>query len=180
MPLSGEDFRRMFETFQQSAFRLQLLPEYKVEEEHADYTAFLAGEPLPDRAGHPWLEKIARHVALGRTWTKIHLLPPTLTPYLRYLIDWWYIYQERAGCQIGFLLDSQAQDIRRLASHDFWLFDDRILVHMHYDADGRLLETEDASTAETLATARAARDFALAHSQDLRTILARRRAGRRL
>lgn len=177
MYLSSSQFERLFATFQTSAFRLQLRGDYAVDAEQAEFEQYLAGGPLPDRSGNPWLETMASQVVQGRTWTTVHLLPHLLTPYLRYLIDWWYVYHDRAGARVWFLPHELAREIHDLAPHDFWLIDDRALVLMHYDPSGRFLGAEEASSAESLARARQARDFALATAEDLRAILARRRAG---
>jgi len=177
MPLSADEFQSLFGSFEKSAFRLQLLPEYEIVDEQEDYAKFLAGEPLPERSGIPWLKTMAGQVSRGREWTNVHLLPECLTPYLRYLIDWWYVYQDRAGARIRFLPHRYAQEIHALAPHDFWLFDDRVMILLHYAPSGELLEAEDASSPASLALARRARDFALPHAENLRAILARRRAG---
>ncbi|MFE6916117.1 DUF6879 family protein [Streptomyces rubiginosohelvolus] len=41
--LSGEEFGRLFETFERTAFRLETLAVYSVEEEPAEFELFLAG-----------------------------------------------------------------------------------------------------------------------------------------
>jgi hypothetical protein len=93
------------------------------------------------------------------------------------VIDWWYVYHDQAGARIGFLPSQTTRDILSLAPHDFWLFDDRLLVRMLYDVSGQFLEAVEDSSPAALDCARKARDFALTHAQDLRLILARRRAG---
>ncbi|MFI6688111.1 DUF6879 family protein [Streptomyces sp. NPDC050485] len=41
--LSGKEFGRLFETFERTAFRLETLSVYSVEEEREDFERFLAG-----------------------------------------------------------------------------------------------------------------------------------------
>jgi hypothetical protein len=120
---------------------------------------------------------MARQVAQGREWTNVHLLPLRLTPYLRYIIDWGYACYDRVGAKIRFLSCKHAHEVRTLAPHDFWLFDDRVLVLLHYGPGGRFLRAEETSSPAALASAQQARDFALEHAEDLRAILARRRDG---
>jgi len=172
-----DEFDRLFGSFEKSAFRLQLLPEYAVSDEDTEYRDFLAGEPLPERAGIPWLETMAGQVRRGRTWTNVHLLPERLTPYLRYLIDWWYVYHAHAGAEIRFLPYQYANEIQALAPQDFWLFDDTLVIHMRYGSAGEFLGVAEALAPQALHRAQAARNFALANSEDLRSMLSRRRAG---
>jgi hypothetical protein len=180
MSLTSEDLDHLFASFERSAFRLQLLPEYVVDAEREDYKKFLAGEPLPDRASVPWLEVMRHQAELGRTWTTIHLLPSHLTPYLRYLIDWWYVHHDRAGAKIGFLPNQYTREMSALAPYEFWLFDDVTLILLHYDLDGRFHGAKDASSEGALAAAQRARDFAIANALDLRTVLAQLRTGSRI
>jgi hypothetical protein len=177
MAFTIEEFRLLFRSFQKSAFRLQLLPAYRVMAEQEEFARYLDGEPLPERPGVPWLETMTGQVRKGRTWTNVHLLPKTLTPYLRYLTDWWYVYQARAGAEIRFLPSQYTNEMQSLAPQDFWLFDDRLLILLQYGEHGEFLGVDEASSPDTLRLAQKARDFALEHSEDLRAVLARRRAG---
>ncbi|MFJ1545879.1 DUF6879 family protein [Streptomyces sp. NPDC088246] len=44
--LDGEAFGQLFETFERTAFRLETLAVYDVEEEAEEMARFLAGEPM--------------------------------------------------------------------------------------------------------------------------------------
>ena len=56
---------------------------------------------------------------------------------------------------------------------DFWMFDERTVYAMRYDADGRLLEVEDRSSdASYVAACREARAVALAASEPLERVAA--------
>lgn len=180
MYISEARFNGLFTSFERSAFRLQLLPEYTVESERPEYARFLAGEALPQRNQVPWLDTMRHQVDVGRTWTNIHLLPATLTPYLRYLLDWWYVYQDRAGASIGFLSQRYATPIQALAMRDFWLFDDALLLVLHYDSRGRFLGAVEVSSDAALSAAGRARNFAVANATSLRDVLANRRSDRPL
>ena len=155
-----------------------LLPVYEVPEEREDYGLYLAGEPLPDRAQHRWMTLMRLQVRAGRTWTNVHLLSQPLTPYLQYLSDWWYRYQHQAGARILFLAPEHASTIRALASRDFWLFDDERVVVLEYDLKGKFQSAEDATSPESLAAVRRARDFAVQNAMSLRTLLSARRKER--
>jgi hypothetical protein len=68
--------------------------------------------------------------------------------------------------------------IRALASRDFWLFDDARVVVLEYDLKGKFQSAEDATSPDSLAAVRRARDFGTQHAQDLRAFLSARRVGR--
>jgi len=178
MKLTPEAFQDLFDTFEASAFRLQLLPEYDVESERQELADHHAGGEAPDRSGNAWLATMAGQVAKGRSWTNVHLLPERLTPYLRYVIDWWYIDQARLGAYVLFVPSGFSGALQALAACDFWLFDDRRIIWMRYGKTRRFLGAEEDTTPAALKNARRARDFALQHAIDLRHVLADRRAGR--
>jgi len=176
--MTPEAFHELFATFETSAFRLQLWPEYDVPSERSEFVDYHSGRALPDRTGNSWLTTMAGQVARGRRWTNVHLLPAPLTPYLQYLIDWWYVDQARVGAEILFVPPEFAGALHTLASCDFWLFDDCRLILMRYDMSGRFLGAEAGTGPAALEGARRVRDFALQHAIDLQRVLEDRRAGR--
>src|SRR5262245_24626207 len=52
--LSPAEFRALFESFTASAFRLETLPEYRVEGEADEFALYLQGEPLPPDGNEAW------------------------------------------------------------------------------------------------------------------------------
>jgi hypothetical protein len=172
MSLSPDRFNAWFSTFEHSAFRLQLLPHYDVPSEREEFVRFCAGAPVPDRSAVPWLDTIRRQVGQGRTWTTVHVVPSPMTPYFRYLLDWWLVFQAQAGATVMFLDANHGAPLRDLAAKDFWLFDDSHLVLLDYDSSGLFLGATNATSADALAAARRAREFALANAVDLPTFLA--------
>ena len=167
----------MFRGIQRSAFRLQLLDCYSVEFEKDEYTAFTNGESLLNRGGHPWLETISANVKAGRAWVNVHVLPPRLTPYLRYIVDWWYVYHAEAGADVRFVRAECSSEIRASAPRDFWLFDSETVVWMDYDAQGRFLGPLMSELPGQVALARRLSEMAVRESIDLKHFLSLRRSG---
>ena len=134
-------FADAFEVFEREAFRLELLPCYDVPQDHARYRQYLAGEPLPSAPKQFWIDYLGRMVTSGRHVRRVHVLPACFTPYLRYEIEWGYLYSAQAGEEIYLLPDCDYPSIVGTAQVlDFWLFDDRIAFNMHYDAEGHFLD----------------------------------------
>lgn len=168
----------LFNAARRSIFRLQTLPSYAVDEEREAFDQFLAGMPLPKNPeADPWLQSIQAKVEAGVRVTNLHVIPDQLTPYLRFAIDWSYVYRHRAGEQILFI---SAEDARRCSppvSQDFWLFDDRDVVVMRYDAEGNYLGADGVDVAEKIDRYLAICEAAQQHAFELQSVLARRRRG---
>jgi hypothetical protein len=141
--LSREAFAGLFTSFGASAFRLETLPEYRVESEAAEFDLFLRGKPLPPDGNEAWCRIVAAATGAGKRMQRVHVVPRRLTPYLRFEIDWGYLYSAEAGEEIGLLVHDQPGHLfGEWPVHDFWVFDDRTYVRMRYDEDGRFLYGE--------------------------------------
>ncbi|WP_245984646.1 DUF6879 family protein [Streptomyces tateyamensis] len=115
--LRGEDFGRLFRTFERTAFRLETLAVYDVEEEREEFADFLAGRPLPsESADNPWVRSMTDH---GKQLARVHVLSSPLSDYLRYELAW-YPGNVAAGESIG-IIDKSRQEVAGLPDRDFWL-----------------------------------------------------------
>lgn len=175
--MSLDEFRNLFSTYRSTAFRLQRLTRYTVESEAVEFQSYLSGEPLPSRNGNRWLEQMAANSRAGKVLTNVHVLPPALTPYLGYEIDWWYAYWSQAGAEVRFVLPDADPQIIGGLPRDFWLFDDAVAVAMEYDSEGRFLGPKRIDDGDAVDRYRVAKSDAVRHSVDIRTFLARRRQG---
>ncbi|MFD7277437.1 DUF6879 family protein [Streptomyces sp. NPDC059862] len=136
--LSGEEFGRLFETFERTAFRLETLAMYEVVEEREEIARFLAGEDMgPEWDDNPWVRSMTDK---GKNVSRVHVLRSPLADYLRY---------ELSACpgnikaeeSIG-IIDLAEQDVTGLPDHDLWLFDDCDVYHMHYTPEGKFMGGE--------------------------------------
>lgn len=156
------------EHFERTAFRLETLPEYNVPQEAEMLAAFKLGEPtsLPD--DHPWLVKVRRQVRSGKLMRRVRMVSHPLSDYLRMEMSW-YPKSVEAGEDIRIAnLDDQPE--LTACNQDFWLFDESVVVTLHYDAEGRFLDTETPASCESYLKQR---DLALAHSMELSAYTAR-------
>ncbi|AZQ73239.1 DUF6879 family protein [Streptomyces abikoensis] len=157
--LSGEEFGRLFETFECSAFRLETLAAYDIEDEREEFEAFLAGKPMPPEwHDNPWVRSMTDR---GKSVARVHVLRSPLTDYLRYELSA-YPGNITAGESVG-IIDLSEREVSGLPDHDFWLFDDADVYRMHYTAGGRFAGAELLS-ADRLAEYRQYRDIASAHA----------------
>lgn len=157
--LRGEEFGSLFETFERTAFRLETLAVYDVEDEREEIARFLAGEDMgPDWDDNPWVRSMTDQ---GKSVSRVHVLRSPLTDYLRYELAA-YPGNITAGESIG-IIDLTEQDVRGLPDHDFWFFDDRDVYRMHYTSAGAFIGGE-LLPAPRLNEYRGYREVALAHA----------------
>ncbi|WP_327189486.1 DUF6879 family protein [Streptomyces xinghaiensis] len=157
--LTGDEFGRLFQEFQRTAFRLETLSVYDIEEERDEFAAFLAGEPMPPEwSDNPWVRSMTD---LGKSVSRVHVLRSPLTDYLRYELSA-YPGNITAGEEIG-IIDLAQRTVDGLPEHDFWLFDDARVYRMHYTPAGRFVGAE-LLPAHRLPEYRRYRDIARAHA----------------
>lgn len=136
--LASEEFGRLFETFERTAFRLETLEAYDIEEEREEIARFLAGEDMgPEWSDNPWVRSMTDK---GKHVSRVHVFRSPLTDYLRYELAA-YPGNIEAGEEIG-IIDLSEQTVTGLPDHDFWLFDDRDVYRMHYTEAGGFVGAE--------------------------------------
>lgn len=135
--LSAAEFDALFNAFTTEVARLEALSAYAVggsEQQRLD--AFRGGHPRPLRSVRtdPWLARIAvSSVIAGKSWTRIRVVDTPMTDYQRYQMAS-YRESQAVGEQVRIALRTAVGDV----GPDFWLFDGRMVVLMHYDGDGRV------------------------------------------
>ncbi len=139
--LVGEDFSRLFATFEHAAFRLEVLDRYTVPDEDEQYRRFLANEPLDNAYMKPWLDMLSGLAAAGKRMQRVRIVREPLGDYLWFQFTCGYPYTIEAGEDIRILGSETAQAVG-LPAQDFWLFDSRQVALMHYDAEGHFLGAE--------------------------------------
>jgi hypothetical protein len=76
-----------------------------------------------------WLSMLDEGKAEGRRFLRVRVVTRPLTDYSRFGV-WCSEFTGRAGEDIRYLPRDQAG---QLPTHDYWLFDSRTLVRMHFD-----------------------------------------------
>ncbi|MDR3083219.1 MAG: hypothetical protein LBV60_20275 [Streptomyces sp.] len=136
--VTGDEFGKLFESFERTAFRLETLAMYDVEEEREEMARFFAGGDMgAEWDDNPWVRSMTD---LGKQVSRVHVLSSPLTDYLRYELAA-YPGNIRAGESIG-IIDRAEQSVDGLPDHDFWLFDDRDVYRMHYTEAGAFVGGE--------------------------------------
>ncbi|GAB3500832.1 DUF6879 family protein [Amycolatopsis cihanbeyliensis] len=146
--LSGDEFQRLFTDFEHTAFRLEVRDRYNVDAEDEPFRRFLAGEASDPSWGSGWRENIQRVTADGKLFERVRVKSIPLTDYSRFGL-WACQLNIEAGEDIRYLTRDAAEGIE-LPNHDYWLFDSRTLVRMHFDEEDRPLQHEVITDPETI------------------------------
>src|SRR5260370_28465828 len=117
------DLPACFETFERSAIRLEVRPEYDVPAEAASLEAFRLGQPLPERSVRtsPWLARIRQTTGAGKTWSRTRVVGRPLTPYERFQLGYGYPPSAEAGQGIRNAGRAEHPELAALGG-DFWPF----------------------------------------------------------
>jgi hypothetical protein len=91
----------------------------------------LASEPDDLPWMQDWLAMIREATSKGRRFRRVRVVSLPLTDYSRFGV-WCAQFTNGAGEDIRYLTRDQAQ-AEGLPDHDYWLFDSRKLVRMHFD-----------------------------------------------
>jgi hypothetical protein len=132
--LTGEEFRRLCQTFGHTAFRLETHDRYVDEEEKEPLRRFLAGEPPDDDWFMDWYEAVAQLVAEGRRMERVRVVSEPHSDYTRFGIDLAQRLNVPSGEGIRYLPRLQARNLD-LPEEDFWLLDSSRVLVLHFDGD---------------------------------------------
>jgi hypothetical protein len=174
--LTPEEFDTAFDSFTTSAWRLEALQRYTVDEEQERIQAWREGLPRPERSVRtsPWLRRIAVSTAAGKQWGRLHVVAHPLSEYVRYELGG-YIESAAAGEEIR-IADQAAHPALADLGSEFWLFDEGLpsefAILMGYDDEGHWLGAERTSDPAELEKCRRAKAFALDYSVPLNSYLA--------
>lgn len=145
----------IIDNHERDVFRLETLDRYFVDSDEADFRAYLAGAPAPDRAAkRGWLDWLAAAAAEGRTWRRVHIVRLPLTDYVRFEAEWCYLDNSAAGEQIRIIDLSETDiDLDYLHLDDYYIVDGRAAV-LGYDGEGRFLHARVVDNPSRLIEAR--------------------------
>lgn len=144
LPMQVQRFTHLFQSFERSAFRLETRDVYVVEAERTAFAAYLAGEPAPPSSPETlaWLKLVTNATASDRIVQRVRIVGRPLNSYTRFEFNA-YRDNAAAGERIRLLEREWLARSDRWAQEDFWIFDERTVVLLHYDGNGRFLRPEE-------------------------------------
>lgn len=125
------------------AFRLEALDTYTVDSDTDNVRRYLAGQDGPSWAhGDDWMRYLEEERASGIRRYRVHIVTSPLSPYLLYECEWGYAYTTQAGEEVYILDTAETARPPDVPDDEFWLYDDRYVVRMDYDSEGRFIAAE--------------------------------------
>lgn len=128
----------LFASSTRDVFRLEVRQSYKVAGEEARLVAWRAGAEWPPGIT-PWQERLKLLIPKGVRMRRVHVVELPLSEYIRWEMES-YARNAEFGEEIRILPMRQAA--LALLDTDFWLFDERSVVLMHYDDKDELTARE--------------------------------------
>jgi hypothetical protein len=119
---------------------LEVRERYNAPREVESLQRFLAGTPDNLEFAEGWLQSVRDATSAGRRFTRVRMVSLPLSDYSRYGL-WAARFTNDAGEDIRYIEREHAEVIG-LPNHDYWLFDSRKLVRMHFGDDDRFLGGE--------------------------------------
>lgn len=175
---NDDEFGALFDDFKKVAFRLETVTHYEMDDERDALTKYLAGEPLPQTPGNPeWVEFITEAKAAGKQIQRVRCMPSVPTPYLRFELEWGFLYYARAGEDIRILeTDDPDRIFGENPSYDYWLFDNEAVGQFAFDKSGRFEGVTVLRDSDEVVRYNTSQEIALKNSIPLRDYLARQRS----
>ncbi|MFE0819182.1 DUF6879 family protein [Streptomyces sp. NPDC058847] len=138
--ISLDEFARLFETFEHTAWRLETRRGYASDREDPTYLEFVETGNITLDYDDDWSQNIRAQVAAGKTIGRVRILdePPT-EGQLFLLAD--SPRNTAAGEDIRCLPRSEAE-ARLLGDDDFWVFDSRLVARLRFDEADVLHDVE--------------------------------------
>ncbi|MEU6233686.1 DUF6879 family protein [Kitasatospora sp. NPDC047058] len=160
--VTGDAFDALFTGFAHTARRLETRTHYDIENERESFDQFLSGADVDLGWFAPWLDTMRAQTAEGKTVSRVRVVPPELTEYLRY-----ELHLAESNTAVGEdirYLDREIANGLCLPDRDFWLFDSYTLAVLHFADAGQLLGAEITDPAVVVEHARWL-DAAFHHAQ---------------
>ena len=124
-----------FETFNETAFRLEALPQYIVENEKEAFGKFKLSGEVTNESDSGWAKLVKSNIESGKSMKRLRLLSDELTPYEQFEL-------------LSYPGISHGEEIRVNARtsyeheylYDFWFFDNKYITQMNYGVDGKYID----------------------------------------
>lgn len=127
----GPSLWELLNSFEHTAFRLEVRDRYDEGDEAESLAKYLAGEPDDLPWMGEWIDLVREASDAGRRIDRVRVVSVPLTDYSRFGL-WCAQFTSAVGEDIRYLAREQA-DGAGLPNHDYWLFDSTTLVRMSFN-----------------------------------------------
>lgn len=162
MPVPESDVDALFSEFERSAVRLECQQTYTIPSEQDNLRRFLAGEPKPAGHNDDWHEYVRDLTAAGKLMRRVKVIRKPYSDYIRYHLAWTLAGNSAAGEDYRIITGDDADELG-IPNQDYWVFDERTVLLLHFNPDGTFRDNELADVSELSKYLRW-RDLALARA----------------
>lgn len=138
------DIQDLFATYQTEAFRLEILPQYQLDNEWSNFQRYITDDHLSAPEGlRERLIAIAEKTATGAQYLHARVIDTPIALYQRFQVLTQLIPAAALGADIRFIERENFLTLLHnefggnFEAQDFWLFDKTHLVVVHHDEEGR-------------------------------------------
>jgi hypothetical protein len=162
-------FGEALQTFEHTAFRLELQRAYLEPDERVTVARFLVGEPEPPTEVpglKAWYDQVAEQIRQGKRVERVRVHDNPPTDYQRWE-RWIGAWNTAAGEVIRYMTRERAHEVGLLpdaGDADWWLLDSNRLIIMRFDASGHRVANEMITDPNLVVRACAWRDLAVHYS----------------
>ncbi|MFI2235631.1 DUF6879 family protein [Streptomyces chrestomyceticus] len=174
--IDRDSFRRLFETFEHTAWRLETRRGYASDRQDPDYTAFVETGSAPCNPEEAWFVNMRRQTGAGKRVGRVRIIDSPPTQEQLFLLDY-ARHNAAVGEDMRYLWRLDAERAR-LPHEDFWLFDSRLVALLRFDAADSLLDIELITDPARVVQYCRTRDAAMHHAVPYTEIAARLSADR--
>lgn len=160
--ISPDEFARLFETFEHTAWHLEMRRGYASDRQDPDYARFLKTGRVAWDLDSDWNRNIRRQTDAGKRVGRVRVVDSPPTDGQRFLLGY-------AGCNAaagesaGCLWREQADRVG-LTGDDFWIFDSRLVAILHFDDSDTLTSIETTTEPAEIVRYSMLRDAAQHHA----------------
>ncbi len=152
-PASYDELNQLCKGIQRSFVHLETRDAYGTEVELPHMAKWRRGEPDDYAWLGWWLGMLRGHRAAGRTCRRVRIVSEPLSEYQRWTISHAELFID-AGEDIGYLPRPRLATIAVPGSGDFYVFDDELVLFLHYAGDGTNASFEITEDSQTVRTCR--------------------------
>lgn len=153
-------FRRLFESFRHTAWRLETRRGYASDREDPDFQEFLATGSAPCDPDEHWFVNIKAQTEAGKRVGRVRVADRPMTTEQRFLLDY-ARHNAAVGEDIRYLWRKDAAD---LPAEDFWIFDSRLVALLHFDDADEIVNIELITEPAEVVRYAMVRDVAMHHA----------------
>jgi hypothetical protein len=149
-PASYDDLNRLCRGIRKSFVHLETRDSYGTEVELPHLAKWRRGEPDDSDWLDWWLEMLRSHRAAGRTCRRARVVSEPLSEYQRWALSHAEKFVD-AGEDFGYIARPRLATVCLPGSGDFYVFDDELVLFLHYAGNGTNASfeiTDDSQTAQ--------------------------------